>query len=1403
MIAFGVLSKKFSAWCLVPGLGRGDRPGAWDASLVTRLKAANADERQFLPLLFDPAWYQEKYEAVAGRPMSDVAVLDFYLTTGCRLLHDPAPWFSEEFYRSAYPDVDAAIAAGRWDCGYQHYLLKGALEFRNPSPAFNELAYVGTNPDVYEGIRSGLIPNAFFHHALFGKDENRPPRTIVLEPLLALPLAGHNNDGAIAPSTSFAEPLYRRQNPDVADDGKPMPGLRHWTQFGFKEDRKGRRRRIEGWVENTYLRENPDIAHTVGKAGQQPSGYSHFLMYGFVEGRRWAGNIATERGQHHLQRAMTTYTAPQPDAAKNDLISVIVPVYNPDIAALEACIESVRGQSNPDWQLCLVDDGSNIPEVVETLVRAEQSDSRIELQFAPTNGGISAASNMGLAHARGAIVALLDHDDVLAPDAFLHVARAFASAPDVDLVYTDEGKISEDGTMILLNPKPAWSPELLLSTMYIGHLTAYRRALVDQVGGFRSEFDGTQDYDLALRISEVVRQVVHVPLPLYMWRMSPTSTAGCLDAKPGVLTLQRRALEGALLRRGRAGQVRPGHGAGHWRVTLTPPPDNPLVSIVIPTAGRTGVVGDRTINLVVNCIQSLLATETYPNIEFVVVHNGDLTPETMLGLATFTRLRLVHYAAPVFNLSEKINLGVAQAAGQFVLLLNDDMQAASQNIIVAMLGRMFDGVGIIGAQLLYATGELQHAGVVWTAEGPTHAMIGEHRLTSGPAERLHTVHNCLGVSGACMFFRRETFLELKGFPPHLPTNYNDVEFCLRVRAAGLRIVFNPDVTLFHFESLSKAGTYFWELQRLLLDHPGMVDPFLNPTFSSTSPFYEIVDPSGIAAPSYRAWMISRIDGRRHLRSQSGDIRFSLILSVYETPAPFLVELEATLFNQTYQNWELVLVDNGCRAEATIAWIDRVRRHPRVRFVRLNHNHGIMGGYGTAFRAARGEYVVPIDSDDLLTLDCLDVLAHFLETNGKPDAIYSDEDKADSRSNTHSPFLKPDWDPVLFMNMCYVAHVCALRRTLAAEIGAYSDDAASGCHDWDSFLRMLRAKATIMHVPEVLYSWRIHAGSTASIETGNKPYTITSQKHVLDQHLRLTGLNAAFEIVQNELFPHDGMWRLAPVAAAPSCAVLVLAAADPEHTARTLADLAAAARPRDCKIIVVAEHERLCDLKGLLPEFRAALWPGGTVPRAMTLAAAAELCTREGRLLAVLDADVALPGGDWLSEGFGMFTATANVGAVGGQVHLADGRVAWRAGFDGFGGMAASPDYGRHVSDSGYHGMGWCQRTCDAVPSACFFTRPAILEECATALAEMSVSARMLAGQVILAVRRANMVILYTPFVQVTLSRNRSVDPILPRDKVRAHGRSPSYYPAALGTTRRTAWQIGSSDTAPQARRTAS
>src|SRR5437588_473222 len=330
---------------------------------------------------------------------------------------------------------------------------------------------------------------------------------------------------AFRATQTFAEAIYLSCNPDVQEQmrkGAFRSGGEHWVRCGLIEDLLGTRSRVPGYCEGSYLYHNPDVASQVTD-NIYPSGYHHFLTYGYSEGRvGWS---------FPNQLAVPTYDFPSLQArleslAERPLISIIVPVYETDTQMLEWCIESVRRQIYPNWQLCIADDGSTRPDVRDILLTYGRLDERINTIFLDENRGISAASNAALALTSGLWVALLDHDDELTPDALLEIASTIVADPHVDVIYSDEDKISAKGD-IYYDPvfKPDWSPDLLKSTMYVGHLTVHRKALISQVGGFHTEFDGTQDYDLALRVTEVAKRVHHIPKTLYHWRASPKSAA--------------------------------------------------------------------------------------------------------------------------------------------------------------------------------------------------------------------------------------------------------------------------------------------------------------------------------------------------------------------------------------------------------------------------------------------------------------------------------------------------------------------------------------------------------------------------------------------------------------------------------------------------------------------------------------------------------------------------------------------------------------------------------------------------------------------------------------------------------------------------------------------------------------
>ncbi|MEO0773956.1 MAG: glycosyltransferase, partial [Pseudomonadota bacterium] len=1145
----------------------------------------------------------------------------------------------------------------------------------------------------------------------------------------------------------FAEDLYLATHGDVAAGvraGTIASGCDHWLTSGFREDLLGNRRRVPGYLESQYLSQNADVAIAVHTGGLV-SGYHHFLTYGWSEGRPGTPEAHTPSPQRtpsipHMTRRMAEWDNPP-------LISLIVPVYETDATMLRAMIASVEGQAYPHWELCLSDDGSSTPHVREILLEAAARDDRIKPAFQPRNGGISAASNAALEIAKGDWIGLLDHDDTLTQDALFEVASVIMDHPDTDVIYSDEDKMSEDGTRFF-NPayKPGWSPDLLRCTMYIGHLTTYRASLIKEVGGFRSVFDGTQDYDLALRATMRAKSIRHIPKVLYHWRISETSTAGDMSNKSYVLDRQRNAVTSLLDAEGIAGEVAPVWSPGHWRISYAPASPLPKVSIVIPSAGYTAMIEGRDLHLLLNCIESLDRVDCYDDYEIVVVHNNDLSDIALDALNANPRVKLVAYTAQRFNFSEKINMGVEAATGEYVLLLNDDIEAITPRFIHDMVGLASqDGVGAVGARLLFGNDTIQHTGVLLTRQGPTHKMIGEHALADSPINIAQLPHNVAATTGACLLMRRELYRELGGFDEGLPLNYNDVDLCLKIREAGHRIVIDPAIRLYHFESLSKTGTYGWEVQKFLERWNGTTDPYLNSNFDQASPFYALADGDDAEEDVPFPELHGRRLALRRPTEIKETIRFSLFVAVYQTPIKFLRELANTIFHQYYQNFEWVVVDNGSTTDEVAAWVEEIKDHPKVKFVRLEENAGIMGGYGRAFRESTGDYVLPVDSDDLLTLDALSIMAQTIEAQGHPAALYSDEFKSDEASNIFAPFHKPDWDPLLFTNICYVAHLCALRRDVALDIGAYTDDKATWCHDFDSYWRVVRAGHDPVHVPEALYGWRINPGSTASVESGTKPGTINSQTHVLTQHLRLSGMDRTVTSVENTLFPHNGIWRLKPKPEALPSAHVVwdlrqVTDLDGIDLSSFLPDMNITA------LVATPEIEdRLKALPGA-PNMTVVVGP-------LTLLDAFKTASATADYVAYLGPTLRFDSPDWLAETVGLLGCYDNAALAGGRILNTSDTLLWAGGYFGIGGGIDSPDFGRKKDDSGYHGFVWCQRFVDGVSNAFWAVESDLLADVAGKLSPETTPAEW-ATALSLATHGAGKHTIYTPFATAISSNNR-------------------------------------------------
>ena len=526
-------------------------------------------------------------------------------------------------------------------------------------------------------------------------------------------------------------------------------------------------------------------------------------------------------------------------------VSVLTPVYNTDPRWLRACIESVRRQAYPDWELCLADDGSTARETLAVLKEYE-GDPRIRITRLPGNSGISLATNAALEMATGEFIAMLDHDDELAPEALYEMVRLLNRSPDADFIYSDEDKLGAFGERCDPYFKPDWSPEHFLSCMYTCHLMVLRTSLVRELGGFRRGFEGSQDYDLVLRVIERTDRIHHVPQMLYRWRKIEGSTASSGLAKTWAIDTGERALQEHAERTGRDAVVLRGPAPGLFRVRHRTA-GQPLVSILIPAAGGTRVVGNRTIDLLVNCVSSVVSKTTYENYELVIGDDGALPEATAAYLKTVTApMRHVSFADPGgFNYSRKMNFLARESRGSHLVLFNDDTEIISPEWIEAMLEySQQEAIGGVGAKLLYPDGRLQHIGMIMGVSGiAAHAFHGQAGSSPGYGASAWIVRNYSAVTAACMMTRRDLFERLGGFDVRFTLDFNDTDYCLRLRQAGYRIVYTPYAELYHLE-MSTSGARTWraedfEYMRRTWADVCERDPYYSPHLTREYPDYRV------------------------------------------------------------------------------------------------------------------------------------------------------------------------------------------------------------------------------------------------------------------------------------------------------------------------------------------------------------------------------------------------------------------------------------------------------------------------------------------------------------------------------------------------------------------------------------
>ncbi len=487
------------------------------------------------------------------------------------------------------------------------------------------------------------------------------------------------------------------------------------------------------------------------------------------------------------------------------LVSIICPVYRPRLKDFTAAVESVLAQTYPNWELIIVDDASSVPELSDLIARFAQQDARIKALRLNKNGGISAATNAALRMATGAYVAFFDHDDMMVDRAMEFMVDAAVSTGAL-MVYCDEDKIDDAGVYSEVNLKPDWNYRLLLSQNYICHILFVERAHLLKAGALRKECDGAQDHDLILRLAEITdpARIHHVPEVLYHWRKTPSSTAASGKSKSYTVSAGIRALRDHLARKGVAADVSSPLGITCYEVRYHVAVE-PKVTIIIPYREHIGMTRE--------CVEAIRSSTFYDNYEIFLVDNWSTSDEALAFAAEMNALQGVRVlrVTEAFNYSRLNNLAVAASTGEFLLFMNNDVFVNDPNWLREMVGEATADpfVAVVGAKLLYPNGRVQHGGVVLGVGGiADHANRGLAAYEPGYQARAICAQEYSAVTAACMLCRRAAFDEVGGFDEaHLRVAFNDVDLCLKIGAAGYRIVWTPSVVAEHRESYSRGNDF--------------------------------------------------------------------------------------------------------------------------------------------------------------------------------------------------------------------------------------------------------------------------------------------------------------------------------------------------------------------------------------------------------------------------------------------------------------------------------------------------------------------------------------------------------------------------------------------------------------------
>ncbi|MGI6071174.1 MAG: glycosyltransferase family 2 protein [Blautia sp.] len=559
-------------------------------------------------------------------------------------------------------------------------------------------------------------------------------------------------------------------------------------QFDYEQSKRGR-------LKKALAKENKDK----NKAYIKEHGWKGFYYYlqsqmdpHYADYTLWVKRHSASKKELRRQREYRFPYTP--------LISVVIPLYNTPLDYLKEILDSLTGQTYSNLEICLADGSTE--DAVGAFIRKEYGrDPRVRYQRLKENKGISENTNAALSMASGDYIMLSDHDDVVTPDALFEIVKVLNKEPDTDIVYTDEDKVTMDGKKYFEPSfKPDFNLDLLRSNNYICHIFVVKKRIMDEIGGFRKEFDGAQDFDLILRCVEKSRIITHIPKVLYHWRSHPGSTAGNPGSKRYAFEAGRKALKEHYDRLGIDAKTELTQIFGRYR-TRYQIHGEPLVSIIIPNMDHVDDLDQ--------CLKSVVAKTTYPNYEILVVENNSQLPETFVYYQQieemYENLRVIHWPDE-FNYAAINNFAAREAKGEYYLFLNNDVEIIDGDWMEEMLGIcQRDDVGIVGAKLYFPDNTVQHAGVVIGLGGVAgHIFTGLPRREYGYGARLVSTQDYSAVTAACMMTPAAVFQSVGGFDEGFQVAFNDVDYCMKVRALGRLVVFTPYAQLFHYESKSRG-----------------------------------------------------------------------------------------------------------------------------------------------------------------------------------------------------------------------------------------------------------------------------------------------------------------------------------------------------------------------------------------------------------------------------------------------------------------------------------------------------------------------------------------------------------------------------------------------------------------------